>query len=96
MLLHLLSYISPMWHTLDDLGDGYGFPSSHSQWMGYFASFLILHFTVRHRFVPTGYRLLDYASIIVLYSGILGWAGAVAFSRYVSASTVVLPDPGIA
>ncbi|KAI0372626.1 PAP2-domain-containing protein [Pilatotrama ljubarskyi] len=65
-----------------ELGDGYGFPSSHSQWMGYFASFLLLHFTLRHRFVTTGYPILDIARDVALYTFILTWAGAVAFSRY--------------
>ncbi|KAI8985573.1 PAP2-domain-containing protein [Trametes punicea] len=65
-----------------DLGDGYGFPSSHSQWMGYFASFLLLHFSLRHRFVSTGYRVLDFARDVLLYTSIIVLAGAVAFSRY--------------
>ncbi|KAI0076869.1 PAP2-domain-containing protein [Panus rudis PR-1116 ss-1] len=65
-----------------DLGDGYGFPSSHSQWMGYFASFLFCHFTFRHRFVSTGSRILDILRTIVLYWGIATVAGAVAYSRY--------------
>ncbi|KAI0675790.1 PAP2-domain-containing protein [Trametes maxima] len=65
-----------------DLGDGYGFPSSHSQWMGYFASFLFLHFSLRHRFVSTGFRILDYARDILLFAFIFSWAAAVAFSRY--------------
>ncbi|KAI0091537.1 PAP2-domain-containing protein [Irpex rosettiformis] len=63
-------------------GPGYGFPSSHSQWMGYFAAFLICHFTFRHRFTSTGSRLLDYTRDFLLYSFILTWAGAVAYSRY--------------
>lgn len=65
-----------------ELGDGYGFPSSHSQWMGYFAAFLLCHIAFRHRFVSTGYRLLDLAwrSLVQLF--IVGWAGAVAYSRY--------------
>ncbi|CDO69337.1 hypothetical protein BN946_scf184746.g18 [Trametes cinnabarina] len=50
--------------------------------MGYFASFLVLHFTLQHRFVSTGYRILDYARDVLLYTFILTWAGAVAFSRY--------------
>ncbi|KAJ2983373.1 hypothetical protein NUW54_g10643 [Trametes sanguinea] len=66
----------------EDLGDGYGFPSSHSQWMGYFASFLILHFSLQHRFVSTGFRVLDYVRDILLYTFIITCAGAVAFSRY--------------
>lgn len=69
--------------SAENLGDGYGFPSSHSQWMGYFASFLILHFTLRHRWTPTGFRTLDLARDVFLYAFILAWAGAVAFSRYV-------------
>ncbi|RPD59023.1 PAP2-domain-containing protein [Lentinus tigrinus ALCF2SS1-7] len=66
----------------EDLGDGYGFPSSHSQWMGYFASFLFLHFSLRHRWVSTGFVLLDYARDVLLFAFILSWSAAVAFSRY--------------
>ncbi|KAH8077899.1 PAP2-domain-containing protein [Cristinia sonorae] len=65
-----------------DLGSGYGFPSSHSQWMGYFASFLLCHFTFRHQFVSTGYRILDGLFKLVLYSAIVAWSCAVAYSRY--------------
>ncbi len=67
----------------EDLGDGYGFPSSHSQWMGYFASFLVLHFSLRHRFVSTGFRLLDWARDVVLFTFIISWSVAVAYSRCV-------------
>ena len=63
------------------MGPGYGFPSSHSQWMGYFAAFLVCHFTLRHRFVTTGFGLLDRARNVILYVGIIGWSVAVAFSR---------------
>lgn len=63
------------------MGPGYGFPSSHSQWMGYFAAFLVCHFTLRHRFVTTGFGLLDRARNVILYAGIIGWSVAVAFSR---------------
>ena len=66
-----------------DLGDGYGFPSSHSQWMGYFASFLVLHFTLRHRFIPTGSILLDWARDIFLFTFIISWSLGVAYSRCV-------------
>ncbi|KAL4243029.1 hypothetical protein ABKN59_011249 [Abortiporus biennis] len=66
----------------DDMGDGYGFPSSHSQWMGYFAAFLICHFTYRHRFVSTGHVILDLLWRIILFCGIISWACAVAYSRY--------------
>ncbi|TFK83869.1 PAP2-domain-containing protein [Polyporus arcularius HHB13444] len=66
----------------EGLGDGYGFPSSHSQWMGYFASFLLLHFSLRHRWVSTGFAFLDYARDILLFAFIISWSAAVAFSRY--------------
>ncbi|TCD69129.1 hypothetical protein EIP91_008605 [Steccherinum ochraceum] len=65
-----------------DMGSGYGFPSSHSQWMGYFASFLLCHFTFRHRFVSTGYRVLDVLFKTALYLSIITWSCAVAYSRY--------------
>ncbi|KAF9240607.1 hypothetical protein BU15DRAFT_73838 [Melanogaster broomeanus] len=35
--------------------NGYGFPSSHSQYMGYFGAFLISHMYFRHRFAS--YRI---------------------------------------
>ena len=50
--------------------------------MGYFAAFLVCHFTFRHRFVTTGSQILDMARNCLLYLGIVAWAGAVAFSRY--------------
>ncbi|CAL1698556.1 unnamed protein product [Somion occarium] len=65
-----------------DMGSGYGFPSSHSQWMGYFATFLICHFTFRHRFVSTGYPILDRLRDFFLHAFIVSWSSAVAFSRY--------------
>ncbi|KAK7684389.1 hypothetical protein QCA50_012336 [Cerrena zonata] len=65
-----------------EMGDGYGFPSSHSQWMGYFATFLVCHFTFRHRFVTTGYRIIDSLRDILLYIFIISWSASVAFSRY--------------
>ena len=70
-------------HPAEELGDGYGFPSSHSQWMGYFASFLVLHFSLRHRFVSTGYRLLDWARDVFLFAFIISWSASVAYSRCV-------------
>ena len=48
------------------MGSGYGFPSSHSQWMGYFGAFLLCHFTFRHRFVSLGSQLLDWLVKVVL------------------------------
>ncbi|KAK0489141.1 hypothetical protein IW261DRAFT_1443389 [Armillaria novae-zelandiae] len=43
------------------VGNGYGFPSSHSQYMGYFATFLICHLYFQHRFGTTGYTFFDLA-----------------------------------
>ncbi|KIY63145.1 PAP2-domain-containing protein [Cylindrobasidium torrendii FP15055 ss-10] len=67
---------------IESLGTGYGFPSSHSQYMGYFASFLICHLYLRHEFVPTGIRLLDLTWRATVYLGLLAWTGLVAYSRY--------------
>ncbi|KIM34121.1 hypothetical protein M408DRAFT_303148 [Serendipita vermifera MAFF 305830] len=41
------------------VGGTYGFPSSHSQFMGYFASYMLLHLYFRHRFVSFGIPFLD-------------------------------------
>ncbi|KAH9832618.1 PAP2-domain-containing protein [Rhodofomes roseus] len=65
-----------------ELGDGFGFPSSHSQWMGYFSTFLIWHLTYRHRFASSGWRFLDLSWRIAVYMGLVGWALAVTYSRY--------------
>ncbi|EMD39262.1 hypothetical protein CERSUDRAFT_93308 [Gelatoporia subvermispora B] len=65
-----------------DMGEGYGFPSSHSQWMGYFAAFMTCHFTFRHRFSTTGIRILDVTWRAFVYLTIVLWAAAVATSRY--------------
>ena len=66
-----------------ELGDGYGFPSSHSQWMAYFATFLICHVGFRHRFTPTGTGLVDFLLRLVVILGLIAWAGGVAYSRWV-------------
>ncbi|KAF8634562.1 hypothetical protein AX17_004152 [Amanita inopinata Kibby_2008] len=66
----------------ESLGSGYGFPSSHSQYMGYFAAFLMCHLYFRHRFSTTGSEVLDHLWRIVVYTGLCFWAGAVAYSRY--------------
>ncbi|KAH9893415.1 PAP2-domain-containing protein [Cubamyces lactineus] len=79
---YVLKHIIQEERPNQDLGDGYGFPSSHSQWMGYFASFLVLHFAFQHRFITTGYRVLDVARGVLLYASIIALAGAVAFSRF--------------
>ncbi|KAJ7917522.1 PAP2-domain-containing protein [Mycena leptocephala] len=62
--------------------NGYGFPSSHSQYMGYFASFLMLHLYFRHKFTSTGYRMLDQAWRAVIYTALTVWALVVAYSRF--------------
>ena len=74
-----------------DLGDGYGFPSSHSQWMAYFATFLICHVGFRHRFTPTGTELVDFLLRLVVILGLVAWAGGVAYSRWAFA----LYDPAM-
>ncbi|EKM50614.1 uncharacterized protein PHACADRAFT_129960 [Phanerochaete carnosa HHB-10118-sp] len=78
VLKHVIREERPYKH----MGPGYGFPSSHSQWMGYFAAFLLCHLMYRHRFVPTGSLLLDNIRNLVVYLGIIAWTAAVAFSRY--------------
>ncbi|KAF8159431.1 hypothetical protein B0H34DRAFT_782183 [Crassisporium funariophilum] len=67
---------------IQSIGNGYGFPSSHSQYMAYFASFLVLHLYFRHRFSSTGYAIIDFLWRLIVYSALLGWAGLVAYSRY--------------
>ncbi|KAJ7781989.1 hypothetical protein DFH07DRAFT_792213 [Mycena maculata] len=62
--------------------NGYGFPSSHSQYMGYFASFLMLHLYFRHRFATTGSRILDQTLRVALYLALSAWALVVAYSRF--------------
>ncbi|KAJ1306349.1 hypothetical protein OPQ81_007356 [Rhizoctonia solani] len=62
-------------------GDGYGFPSSHSQYMGYFSAFLVTHFLTRHRFPkhPPRAQIIHRA---ILCFGLVVWAGLVCYSRY--------------
>ena len=67
---------------LGSVGNGYGFPSSHSQYMGYFATFLILHLYSKHKFAPSGYRIVNQASQASVYLAIVAWAITVAYSRY--------------
>jgi dolichyldiphosphatase len=61
---------------------GYGFPSSHSQYMGYFSTFLICHLYFRHRFSSTGYLFLDQAFRALVYLAVTAWGLSVAYSRY--------------
>lgn len=72
------------------VGNGYGFPSSHSQNMGYFATFLILHLHFRHTFAPSGSWIVDKAIRVFAYFVIVSWAGVVAYSRYGFFSWVTL------
>ena len=65
-----------------ELGDGYGFPSSHSQYMGFFSSFLLCHVYFTHRFGSCGYPFLDSLFRLGVYATLVGWAGMVAYSRY--------------
>ena len=71
------------------IGNGYGFPSSHSQYMAYFTSFLMCHIYFRHRFSSTGYPVIDFIWRMVVYVGLLVWAGLVAYSRYACRSPLV-------
>ncbi|KAG1795114.1 uncharacterized protein HD556DRAFT_1366091 [Suillus plorans] len=61
--------------------NGYGFPSSHSQYMGYFSAFLICHVYFRHRFASTGSIVFDQLFRIVVYLGLAAWCAIVAYSR---------------
>lgn len=67
---------------IQSIGNGYGFPSSHSQFMAYFSSFLICHLYFRHRFSSTGSVILDNTWRLAVYTFLLVWTGIVAFSRY--------------
>ncbi|KAG7444974.1 PAP2-domain-containing protein [Guyanagaster necrorhizus] len=69
-------------HIFQRIGNGYGFPSSHSQYMGYFATFLICHLYFQHKFGTTGYTLLDFTWRVLVYFAICSWALLVAYSRY--------------
>ncbi|KAI6006723.1 hypothetical protein F5J12DRAFT_905714 [Pisolithus orientalis] len=62
--------------------NGYGFPSSHSQYMGYFGAFLICHLYFRHRFASTGNAVLDQSFRLVVYVVIASWVALVAYSRF--------------
>ncbi|EGO22467.1 hypothetical protein SERLADRAFT_362704 [Serpula lacrymans var. lacrymans S7.9] len=64
-----------------DSMSGYGFPSSHSQYMGFFAAFLTCHLYYRHRFSPTGWTFLDQLWRFLVYFGIMAWSIVVAYSR---------------
>ncbi|KAG9313107.1 hypothetical protein JVU11DRAFT_6557 [Chiua virens] len=61
--------------------NGYGFPSSHSQYMGYFGGFLVCHMYFRHQFASCGNALLDQVFRSIVYFGIVAWVVLVAYSR---------------
>lgn len=67
---------------VESIGDGYGFPSSHSQWMAYFSSFLMMHLYFRHRFMKSGSWILDQFFRLLVYFGLVLWAGLVCYSRF--------------
>lgn len=67
---------------IDSIGNGYGFPSSHSQYMAYFACFLMCHLSFRHKFTSTGYPILDQLWRAIVYLGLIVWSATVAYSRY--------------
>lgn len=77
----------------EHIGNGYGFPSSHSQYMAYFASFLMCHLYFRHRFSSTGYSFLDFLWRMTVYAALLGWSGLVAYSRRVLKSSFMGDGP---
>lgn len=64
------------------IGHGYGFPSSHSQYMGYFSSFLMMHLYFKHRFTSTGSRMFDQLFRLLVYFGLASWASLVCYSRW--------------
>ncbi|KIY49947.1 hypothetical protein FISHEDRAFT_40191 [Fistulina hepatica ATCC 64428] len=78
----ILKHIFKENRPYDEMGNGYGFPSSHSQYMGYFASFLFCHLYFRHRFASTGFTVIDQLWRCVVYCAIAFWSMLVAYSRY--------------
>ncbi|KAH7093927.1 PAP2-domain-containing protein [Auriculariales sp. MPI-PUGE-AT-0066] len=71
---------------MDSLGTGYGFPSSHSQYMGYFATFVVLHVVCAYRPPTTngaGTMLYAIESLRgpIVAIGTTAWAVTVCYSR---------------
>src|SRR5260221_13784842 len=58
------------WYHIGHVGNGYGFPSSHSQYMAYFSSFLICHLYFRHQFAFTEYPIIDFIWRATVYSAL--------------------------
>ncbi|KAK0546377.1 hypothetical protein OC861_004706 [Tilletia horrida] len=69
----------------DHIGDGYGFPSSHSQFVGFFAAFFVCHFVLHHppprkpRTLINTMRRIEHAIAIAL---IVVLSALVCYSRY--------------
>jgi dolichyldiphosphatase len=68
---------------------GYGFPSSHSQFMGYFAAFMLLHLHFRHRFSSTSYPVMDLLWALAVRGAVVALALIVCYSRYDRASVLI-------
>lgn len=67
--------------ALHSVGGTYGFPSSHSQFMGYFASFMLLHLYYRHRFLSFGVPLIDMIWAFLVRLTVVTLALIVCYSR---------------
>ncbi|PVF92473.1 PAP2-domain-containing protein [Serendipita vermifera] len=77
ILKHTIKQERPSLHM-----GGYGFPSSHSQFMGFFASFLLLHLQLRHRFTSTNIPIVDKLWGLVVQCAVAGLALVVCYSRF--------------
>ncbi|KAF8645059.1 hypothetical protein AX16_008117 [Volvariella volvacea WC 439] len=82
LLNYIIKHIFKQDRPNQSLGTGYAFPSSHSQYMGYFSVFLICHLYYRHRFPSTGYPVVDRLWRACVYAVLVLWAVLVAYSRY--------------
>ncbi|KAH9930348.1 uncharacterized protein B0H18DRAFT_994557, partial [Fomitopsis serialis] len=71
MLCEAFNWVIKHYRGDRELGEGFGFPSSHSQWMGYFATFLICHLT----FATNSYPQAG----VACPCGLVAWAIAVAY-----------------
>jgi len=78
----LLKRLVKQERPIEYVGNGYGFPSSHSQYMGYFATFLTCHLLFRHQFESFGHPLLDSIWRLVVHFGLVLWVFIVCYSRY--------------
>ncbi|EJU03894.1 PAP2-domain-containing protein [Dacryopinax primogenitus] len=67
---------------IDYVGTGYGFPSSHSQFMGYFVTFFLLHLWFRETSMERLQDPLSKVRKMILYIGVPIWGAAVCYSRF--------------